>query len=189
MNSLENFFLEQRTMKATIRNFYKRVKLFCSVYDIELSWKKITNIMPVGRRFANDRTPTHEELQKVIEYPDRRIKHIVLVTCSSGIRVGAWQYLKWKHIEPIKRDDKIVAAKIIVYAGENEQYFSFMTPEAFQALQEWMNYRKKSGEDINGESWLMRTLWDTTAPVSDAKSPSKMTTEAIRALVKRALKS
>jgi hypothetical protein len=51
-----------------------------------------------------------------------------------------------------------------------------MTPEAFEALQEWMNYRKKSGEEINGESWLMRTLWDTTAAVADAKSPNKMTT-------------
>jgi hypothetical protein len=175
--------------ESTIRNFYKPVKLFCTIHDIELSWKKITMVLPIGRRFANDRAPTHEEVRTVIEYPDRRIKPLVLVTCSSGIRVGAWEYLKWKHIEPIRRDDRIIAAKIIVYAGENEQYFSFMTPEAFQALQEWMDYRKKSGEDINGESWLMRTLWDTTAPHPAAASPNKMTTEAIRALTKRALKS
>jgi hypothetical protein len=194
-NGLKHFIRDKKQRaedgelaESTIRNFYKPVRLFCSVHDIELSWKKITNIMPVGRRFANDRAPTHEEVRKVIEYPDRRIKPIVLVTCSSGIRVGAWEYLKWKHIEPIRRDDIIVAAKIIVYAGENEQYISFMTPEAFQALEEWMDFRKKSGEDINGESWLMRTLWDTTTQF-DAKSPSKMTTEAIRALVKRALKS
>jgi hypothetical protein len=175
--------------EASIRNFYKPVKLFCDTHDIELSWKKITNIIPTGRRFANDRAPTHEEVRKVIEYPDRRIEPIVLVTCSSGIRVGAWEYLKWKHIEPMRREDKIVAAKIIVYAGENEQYFTFMTPEAFQSLQEWMDYRKKSGEEINGESWVMRTLWNTTDPKSDAKSSNKMCTAAIRALVQRALRS
>jgi hypothetical protein len=173
--------------ESTIRNYYKPVRLFCSVHDIELTWKKITDIMPIGKRVANDRAPTIEEVQKVIGYPDRRIKPIVLVTCSSGIRVGAWEYLRWKHIDPIIRDDRIVAAKIIVYAGENEQYFSFITPEAFEALQEWMNYRKKNGEEINGESWLMRTLWDTTNPNSEIKSPSKMTTEGIRGLVKRAL--
>src|SRR5215469_12030435 len=143
-------------------------------------------MLPTGRRFANDRAPTREEIGKVIEYPDRRIKPLVLLTCSSGIRIGAWKYLKWKHIEPILRDNKIVAAKIIVYAGENEQYFSFMTPEAFQALQEWMDYRKKSGEDVNGESWLMITLWDTNAP---APIPQRMNTEGLRTLVERALRA
>jgi hypothetical protein len=148
-------------------------------------------MLPKGRKFANDRAPTPEEVQTVIEYPDRRIKPLVLVTCSSGIRIGAWEYLKWKHIEPIRRDGKVVAAKIVVYAGEYEQYFSFITPEAFQALQEWMDYRKKCGEEINGESWLMRTLWDTTGPTASdsAASPSKMTIGAIKAFVKRALKS
>jgi integrase len=187
---------EGKLSESTIRNFYKPVRLFCSVHDIELSWKKITNTIPTGRKFANDRAPTHEEVQRVIEYPDRRIKPLVLTMCSSGIRLGAWEYLKWKHIEPIRRMDgdgkkgKIVAAKIIVYAGENEQYFSFITPEAFEALQEWMEYRRISGEDINVESWLMRTVWDTTNPRnSTVKSPKKMSREAIIQLVKRALKS
>jgi hypothetical protein len=38
---------------------------------------------------------------------------------SSGIRVGAWDYLRWKHIIPIKNDEdgSIIAAKIIVYDG------------------------------------------------------------------------
>jgi hypothetical protein len=176
--------------EATIRNFYKPVRLFCSVHDIELSWKKITNTIPTGRKFANDRAPTHEEISRLIEYPDRRIKPLVLTTCSSGIRLGAWEYLKWKHIAPIRRDDRVVAAKIIVYAGENEQYFSFITPEAFEALEEWMEYRRTSGEDINGESWLMRTVWDTTTPRrSTIRSPKKMSREAIKQLVKRALKS
>jgi len=37
---------------------------------------------------------------------------------SSGIRVGAWDNLRWKHVIPIKDDKKeevIVAAKLIVY--------------------------------------------------------------------------
>jgi hypothetical protein len=172
---------------TSVSNFYKPVKLFCIVHDIELAWKKIAMIMPESKRFANDRAPTREEIETVIKYPDRRIKPIILVACSSGIRVGAWEYLKWKHIEPIRKDDKIVAAKITVYGGENEQYFSFITPEAFQSLEEWMDYRKRNGENISGESWVMRTLWDTTS--SDASSPIKMATDTIRALVKRALKS
>jgi hypothetical protein len=176
---------------STIRNYCKPVKLFCDLHKITLSWKMIKNTLPKGRRHANDRAPTREEIQTIIEYPDRRIKPLVLTECSSGIRVGAWKYLKWKHVEPIKRDDKIVAAKITVYAGEYEQYFSFMTPEAFQALQEWMDYRKKCGEEINGESWLMRTLWDTATPAFNSKinSPKKISQSAIRGLMERALKA
>jgi hypothetical protein len=55
---------------------------------------------------------------------------------SSGIRVGAWDYLRWKHIIPIKNDEdgSIIAAKIIVYAGEIDQHYSFVTREAYQSL-------------------------------------------------------
>jgi hypothetical protein len=28
---------------------------------------------------------------------------------------------------------------MIVYAGEDEEYFTFISPEALKALQEWMN--------------------------------------------------
>jgi hypothetical protein len=51
---------------------------------------------------------------------------------SSGIRLGAWDYLQLKHIIPIEREGKIVAAKILVYPGDNEEYFSFITPEALR---------------------------------------------------------
>jgi hypothetical protein len=37
---------------------------------------------------------------------------------SSGIRIGAWDYLRWGNIQPIEEEGKTVAAKIIVYAGE-----------------------------------------------------------------------
>jgi hypothetical protein len=41
--------------------------------DLTLSWKKIVRGLPYGRKSANDRAPTVEELQKLIEYPDREL--------------------------------------------------------------------------------------------------------------------
>ena len=38
---------------------------------------------------------------------------------SSGIRIGAWDYLQWKHVSPmINAKGETVAAKMLVYAGE-----------------------------------------------------------------------
>ena len=87
--------------ESTIRNYYKAAKLFLEMNDVILNWKKITSGMPRGREAANDRAPTSEEIKKLVEYPDRRIKAIVFTMASSRIRIGAWDYLRWKHVIPI----------------------------------------------------------------------------------------
>jgi hypothetical protein len=59
---------------ATLKNFIKSLKSFCDSADLDIPWKKITKGLPKARQAANDRAPTLEELHKLIEYPDRRIK-------------------------------------------------------------------------------------------------------------------
>ena len=149
---------------STLRNFIKAIKLFCDSSDLNIPWKKLMKGLPRAVQAANDRAPTMEEIQKLIEYPDRRIKPIVYTMVSSGIRLGAWDYLKWKHVTPIYDYDgkTIVAAKLKVYEGDVEEYFSFITPEAYRALKDWMEFRASYGENIHSESWLMRDLWQTT---------------------------
>jgi hypothetical protein len=112
---------------STVPNYYKAVKLFCEMNDILLNWKKIARGLPRVRDAADDRAPQIEELQRILEYPDRRIKPIVYTMASSGIRIGSFDYLKWKHIIPINDvHGEILAAKIIVYAGDSEEYYSFI---------------------------------------------------------------
>ena len=47
--------------------------------DIPVPWKKIRKGLPRVRKFGEDRSPTIEEIRKIIEYPDRRIRAIVYV--------------------------------------------------------------------------------------------------------------
>ena len=47
-----------------------------------------------------------------MKYGDRRIKFIVLIMASSGMRIEGFEYLRWGNIMPIERDGKVVAAKI-----------------------------------------------------------------------------
>jgi hypothetical protein len=37
-----------------------------------------------------------DEIRKLCEYPDRKIKPLIYTLCSSGIRLGAWDYLRWQ---------------------------------------------------------------------------------------------
>ncbi len=174
---------------ATIRNYVKSIKLFCEMNDILIPWKKITRGLPRGRKYAEDRAPTIEEIRRVIEYPDRRIKAIVFTMVSSGIRVGAWDYLRWSHITPIERNGQVVAAKISVYAGSEEEYFSFVTPESYHELNKWMIYRKESGETIDTQSWVMRNIWDTKRGYMKGlvTAPKKLKSSGVKRLMEDAL--
>ncbi len=98
--SLKERFDKKELAPGTIRNYVKSIKLFCTMSDIQIPWDKITRGLPRGD--AEDRAPTLEEIKTLLEYPDRRIKAIISVMISSGFRVGAWDYLKWRHIIPIE---------------------------------------------------------------------------------------
>jgi hypothetical protein len=174
---------------ATARNFLKSIKLYIDLADIPIAWKKISRGLPKGKSYADDRIPTIDELQKLLDYPDRRIKSIVYTMASSGIRLGAWDFLKWGHVRPIIRDNEIIAAKIIVYAGEDEEYFSYISKESFISLQEWMQYRENSGELIDENSWLMRDLWDTRVAQGRGfvTKPKKLASTGVKRLVERAI--
>ena len=69
-----------------------------------INWKIITKRIKKGNRYSSDRPPTISEIEKLLGYPDRRIKPIVLVMIPSGMRVGSWNYLKWGDISPITRN-------------------------------------------------------------------------------------
>ena len=166
--------------------------MFCESADIDIPWKKITRGLPKGRQSANDRAPTILEIQKLTEYPDRRIKPIVYTMVSSGIRLG-WDFMRWKHIEPItNEDEEIIAAKLRVYAGDEEEYYAFITPEAYKALKDWMDFRASYGEKITGSSWVIRDLWQTTNMNYGAKwglatNPKGLKSSGIKRLLERAL--
>jgi hypothetical protein len=149
--------------------------------------------LPRAKNYSDDRIPSIDEIKIFLSYPDRRLKGIICTMASSGIRLGAWDYLRWGHVIPIKdhENNKVIAAKIIVYAGEEDSYFSYISKEAFEFLRGWMNFREISGEVINENSWLMRDLWDTQDIQGKGKglvtSPNKLTSIGIKKLVNRAI--
>jgi hypothetical protein len=192
--------LQRKELSAgTLHNYYCAIKLFCEMnyLDTGINWKLISRGLPRMKPTANDRAPTIEEIRKLVEYPDRRIKPLVYTMCSSGIRIGAWQYLKWKHVTPMTNNgkgDEIIAAELLVYAGEPEEYYTFITPEAYHELKKWMNFRASHGEKITEDSALMRDLWQMAnvkynygAKWGLATNPKLLQKTGIKKILNRAL--
>jgi hypothetical protein len=93
--------------------------------NILINWKYIRKGVPKGRKSAIDRIPESTEIKKLLHASDIRLKPIVYFMLSSGIRVGAWQELRWKNVTPLK--DKIgnlIAAKLLVYPFQTHYFVS-----------------------------------------------------------------
>ena len=161
--------------------------------ELPINWRKLQKAFQKAEGQQTIEYPRLEEIRKLLEYPDRRLKPIIFTMISSGIRIGAWDTLQWKHITSIRNTSgEIIAAKLVVYPGDQEEYYSFITPEAYNSLKEWIDFRSGYGEKITGESWVMRDIWQTTNVTYGAKwglatSPKKLHSSAIKRLIERAL--
>jgi integrase len=161
---------------ASLGSFYYPIRAFCDPYERELpniGWKRLLKPVPAAKSYANDRAYQIEEIRKLVQHADRRTKVLVYVMCSSGIRVGGWEGLCWKHVEAKKNDKgEVIAAKLTVYNEDGDQYFTFITPEAYAALKEYMDYRASYGENITSKSPLIRDRFATKGKKSDGGSSS-----------------
>ena len=180
--------------ESTLANFWKPIKLFTEQNDIMLNWRKITRRVPTGRNYADDRSPTLEEITSILRYNDPRIKAVVLAMISSGIRVGAWDFLHWEDIKPIEKNGSICAASLIVYSHTKDEYRTFLTLEAYNAVKTWIDSRIAAGEKVTGKSWVMRDLWEDRVTKKGAvqqrgipSAPRKLGALGVTRLIQRAL--
>jgi len=175
---------------SRVANYYKPIRLFCEENDINLNWKKLARRVPKGRRAANDRAPELQEIKTILTYPDRRIKPTILLMESSGCRIGSFDYLNWGNIEPIEKDGILLAARIKIYAGTNEEYSSFITPECYRAIKEYMDFRKSQGEKINKDSPVIRDLFHPDhLGQGEPHLPKRLKSTGVKRLVEDALKA
>jgi integrase len=147
------------------------VKLFCEMNDIILNWRKINKLLPHGNDNAADEAYTREQIKKMLEYSDLRAKIPILFMASSGMRLGGFQRLTDGCIKPIydEKTNKLLAAHVVVYKGTEDEYDTFISPEAFHAYEEYRNLRIKFGERITKNSPILLRRFDISPDGKSAK--------------------
>ena len=187
---LKKRFERAELAAGTVHNCVKCVRLLLEMNDIFLNWKKISRILPKVRRYALDRVPTPEEIREILVASDIRGEALTLVLVSSGIREGAMETLHVGDYTPIRKNSQIVAGRLVVYAGQPEQYIALITYEACVSLDRYLEFRKKNNEDITNTSPLFRDTFDPIASCDDKeKIVCSMTAHAIRQDYNRLLHS
>jgi hypothetical protein len=138
------------------------IKLLCEMNDIILNWRKINRLLPRSDRNASDDAYTREQIKKMLQYSDLRAKIAILFMSSGGMRLGGFISLTDGTINPIYDDksNKMIAAHVTIYKGTDEEYDTFVSPEAFRVYDEYRNLRIKFGEQITKNSPILLRRFD-----------------------------
>ena len=124
---------------------------FYIMNDVIVNKEKINKFIGEPTLTILDKPYTHEQIKKILDVSDLRMKCIVLLMASGGLRVGAITSLKLRNLERIEQ-----CYKITVYEGSKEQYITFVTPECSSFIDSYLEYRAKSGEKLTENSFLIR---------------------------------
>ena len=77
--------------------------------------------MPTQTRAKKNRGYSYEEIRKLLDIADERLRVVILILASCGCRIGALPTL---HVRDLEKKDGIY--KITVYENDREEYFTFL---------------------------------------------------------------
>ncbi len=110
--------------------------------------------LPVYRTITEDRIPTRDELRCLILNANIRMRALLMVAATSGIRIGALLKLKLKDVD-FKSYDDIAIIRVRPELSKNKRgYYTLITSEARNVLMQYLEWRKSRGEILTDDSWL-----------------------------------
>jgi integrase len=155
---------EQKLAHATIEVQLYAIFHFYSINRINLNRNYISKFKPAERRVQNDVAYTHEQILHLLtsSATDLRQKSIVLLLASTGMRIGALPNMTIGALSKVNvKGYSSHLYKVTVYEGEPEQYYTFTTFECAAAIDNYLDYRKRFGEDLKPSSPLIREQFDS----------------------------
>jgi integrase len=185
-------------MRGDPRKFEQTLLDYCGyLRERGLSGSSIRQVLQAVRHFGvmNDVEEgsihwSKEEIRKLLEHADVRMRALILLLSSSGIRIGSVEHLRWRHLQEVVHDGKRLAKLIVPEAKGGTGYVTFITPEAYEALLEYKKLREAEGEAFSPDSPLIRVAkWSRAGSVEKGAAipaSSKALRNEIHALWRRA---
>ena len=155
------------------------LKLFFSMNDIILNWDKLRKMLPEKTKPSGNQPYSTEQLQILLKntaYPE--YKALIHFMSASGVRVGCFEELKIKDLSDMPNGCKSVK----VYADTVDEYVTFIHQEAVDSLNEYLQLRKRKGEQITNDSWVFCSPNDNNKP-----HPADSITSTLGRYVKKSL--
>jgi integrase len=161
--------------QATI--FQSALKHFCRMNKIRgIEWDLLHEFKSKTKstKYGQDRDDAYsrEQIAKILSVCNLRNRAIVLIYCSTGIRLSALPPMKLRHIQ--KSGD---IYKFTVYEND-EEYYSLCTPECAAAIDSYLQFRERYFEQLTPESPLIREEFDTVSLIR--KKPKHVSGHAIQ---------
>jgi len=145
----------------TIPNHIKPIKVLLDANRVPIHWKSLNKLLPRREARSKDRAYTKKEIQQMLEVAtDITDKALILMFSSGGFRLEAWDYFTWKDVTFFKNDDDTYkGAALLIYRGDPESYFTFITPEACKALEIYReNWKADIGQYPQPDDPLIKTV-------------------------------
>ncbi|WP_299290540.1 tyrosine-type recombinase/integrase [Nitrosopumilus sp.] len=152
--NLEDYliYLKDNFSPNYIPSIMQPVELFYTMNDVNLNTKRLHKMFPTRTKKGGYGTYKREDIQKMLlATKKKRTRALILFLSSTGCRVGVIPELKLGHITNI--DD---CKKVVCYAGDKEEYVTFMTPESSKAFDDYLDERQQDNERLTPESPAFR---------------------------------
>jgi integrase len=152
----------QKKAHNHVRNHIFGIKKWFDLNGVKVDWKKIE--LPNSSEIQEeDRSPTKEELKRLLNHGTARDRAVILCDSSSGLRAGTLFSLKKGDLDTNYPD----VARLMVQRRRGRKFSSnrhgsagrlfctFITPEAKVVLAQYFQEREAAGEILTDESPLI----------------------------------
>lgn len=132
---------------ATIKFLIAPIFSFYQLNDIFPNRKRVNRNLGEFKRVVRDQAYTTEQIQQMLQNADSRMRCIILILCGTGCRIGALPSLTLGNLERIP---EYGLYKITFYENTSSEHYGYCTRECAQTgIENYLNYRKRSGESIS----------------------------------------
>jgi integrase len=139
---------------------------FYSINDVILNRKKLGKFLGPRQKQVKDRPYTLDEVSQMLKVSDEKMKCIVMLLTSTGMRLGGLIGLK---ISSLQKIDEYKLYRVTVYENSVEEYICFTIPETAAYIDFYLyDVREHFGEKLKPESPLIRKEFNRQDPLSVA---------------------